>query len=388
MLDVRFAPDGKRLAAARGSIVRVWDLDSNVQRKLRGPPADVLRLAWSGDGALLATGAADGDIRVWRVTDGDSPLRRVAATLPGAMTALSSDGRWLARVSDKNVIILHDVTTGAERSLPSPPPNALVIGGHWLCAVFGDDAWCWTVENPVQKSVRAPAAVSDFAIAADGKTMAMATDGGVMLIDTAGGKPRRWSAPSPVLRVALSPDGTRAAVAGEDGEVLLLDGTTTARQLGHAGSVAALGFSGDGKFVVARGRDERSIVTFALAASTPLAPSSAPRASSPPPAAAAHYLEEDPITAWSFVEGDHILLTGSAAGAVRARDSDGGRQWTLSGHRGRILAVAARASALLWSAGEDGTVRSWPIPAPSPPRLRPFLDEETSVTIDDDSRLH
>jgi hypothetical protein len=120
---------------------------------------------------------------------------------------------------------------------------------------------------------------------------------------------------------------------------------------------------------VARGSDERSVIAFDLRGGS------------------ASYLEEDPVTAWALVAGEHIVVTGSAAGAVRARDLDGGRQWMLSGQRGRVLAVAGRSGAPIWSAAEDGTVRGWPAAAPAGAGLRAFLERETSVRIDDDNRL-
>jgi WD40 repeat protein len=324
VLDVRFAPDGKRLAVARGPIIRLFDGDGNLLRKLRGPPADVLRLAWSSDGTRLASGAADGAIRVWRVADGDVSVRHVGAALPDLATVLASDGRWLARVRPEgDRIELRNLETGREQLVSAPPPKRLLLVNRWLCAQGGWDAWCWSVEDARLKTVRAPGPLVDMAIAADGRTLALASGNSVTLVDSAGGAPRTWTAPVAIARVAIAGDGARVAVAGADGELLLLDGGK-ARPLAHAGAVAALAFSGDGRYVVARSSDERGVLVCADRGGC------------------ASYLEEDPVTAWGLVEGEHILLTGSAAGAVRARDLDGGRQWLMSGHRGRVLAVAGR----------------------------------------------
>jgi WD40 repeat protein len=397
VLDVRFAPDGKRLAVARGPIIRLFDGDGNLLRKLRGPPADVLRLAWSSDGALLASGAADGAIRVWRVADGDVSVRRAGAMLPDAATALSSDGRWLARFvagggngdgSNRGAgvggIVLRNLETAREQLLPALPPKRLLLVNHWLCAQYAWDVSCWPVENPRQQSVRAPGPIADMALAGNGRVLALASGATVTLVDSAGGKPRSLTAPAAIARLALAADGTRVALAGADGELLLLDGSGAPRRLAHAGPVAALAFSGDGRYVLARGSDERSLLACATSGACASYLEEDPVTAR---GACASYLEEDPVTAWAPVEGEPILLTGSAAGAVRARDLEGGRQWLMSGHRGRVLALAGRAGAAEWSAAEDGTVRGWPPAAPPGAALRAFLADETSVRIDDDNQL-
>jgi serine/threonine protein kinase len=68
-----FSPDGKLLAAAHGSTVKLWDVASGQPRHaFHGHSRKVLALAFSPDGLTLASGSADGTVRLW---DPTSPPR-------------------------------------------------------------------------------------------------------------------------------------------------------------------------------------------------------------------------------------------------------------------------------------------------------------------------
>jgi WD40 repeat protein len=69
VVSVAFDPDGKRLASggADGE-VRVWDaVTGEPVATLRGHSGRVLALAFAPGGAGLASGAADGTVRQWRL---------------------------------------------------------------------------------------------------------------------------------------------------------------------------------------------------------------------------------------------------------------------------------------------------------------------------------
>ncbi len=69
MLPVTLAPDGSRIGLGWDNHVGLWSADeSQPGVTVGGLPKGVYGLAFSPDGRLLAAAAADGRVRVWRVT--------------------------------------------------------------------------------------------------------------------------------------------------------------------------------------------------------------------------------------------------------------------------------------------------------------------------------
>ena len=151
-----FSPDSRLLAIScdtrgrgGGGWTMVWDFRRGERRTL--PGADVYQPSFSPKGNILATGFGN-DVQLWSVPD-LKPL----ATLPGHKwtidgLAFSPDGALLASMGRQSDIRLWDVTTGRLRRLFSGKPGngglrhaAFSPDGRTLAAGIGASLALWNV---------------------------------------------------------------------------------------------------------------------------------------------------------------------------------------------------------------------------------------------------
>src|SRR5215831_4258796 len=110
------APRGQELAVAYGSgaVVIYAAADASTVRRLIGHDAGANAVAYSPDGALLATGGDDGTIKVWRTADGSLAWSAVADHVGGVTSvAFSIDGARVASTGIEGVLSLWGAADGA-----------------------------------------------------------------------------------------------------------------------------------------------------------------------------------------------------------------------------------------------------------------------------------
>jgi len=137
VLRVAYSPDGRQIATTSGATkpdpstlkndrpgeVKLWDAATGKElHALKGHADNVYGLAYSPDGAVLATGSADNSVRLWDPASGEE-LRRIAT--PGRTAlglAFSPDGRTLAGATGldglvwtkRGEVVLWDLASGWE----------------------------------------------------------------------------------------------------------------------------------------------------------------------------------------------------------------------------------------------------------------------------------
>ena len=89
VVSVAFSRDGKTLASGSADgTIRLWDLPTGrwIGSPLRGGTAAVVSVAFSRDGKTLASGSADGTIRLWGVAKVADPAPYLCASAGRSLT--------------------------------------------------------------------------------------------------------------------------------------------------------------------------------------------------------------------------------------------------------------------------------------------------------------
>jgi eukaryotic-like serine/threonine-protein kinase len=226
-----YGRDGRRLATVeRERGVTLWDVPSQKATRTWRAPAGYwgadTRAAIDPAGTLVATGCAEGSVRLWDVSSGQELAQLRGHEKCSIDVAFHPDGHLLATAGEDGTVRLWDVATHATRA---------VLRGHagvvWRVAFSTDGKLL--ASGSSDKTVRFwnVQAQNEIAVVGVGAT---------------------------VYGLAFSPDGTRLAAGCADSTIRLIDVATrqqVAELRGHTDYVHAVAWSPDGTRLVSASGD-------------------------------------------------------------------------------------------------------------------------------------
>ncbi|HYF65678.1 MAG TPA: helix-turn-helix domain-containing protein [Herpetosiphonaceae bacterium] len=319
---------------------------------------NVLCIAFSPDGALLAAGMTDGEIRIWRVSD-----RKQQRVLEGhrdwvRSLDFSPDGRRLASGGDDQAVRIWDVASGAcQEVLDEHSGRILAVafspdGG--LLATGGEDRTVRLWDARDVRCLRVLAGhggwVCSVRFSPDSRLLASGgSDRRIYVWDVPGGERRAaLECPDWVWVLRFSPDGRTLASAGGDQSIQLWDvpGGRCARVLtGHSEGLFSLAWSPNGQ-LLASGSNDQTIRLWDV-----------------PTGHCCHVLHGHTkwVRALDFSPDGQVLASGGNDQSIRFWDVPTGRCChILQGYVGWVWSLAWSADGrILASSGDDQVIRLW-----------------------------
>jgi Tol biopolymer transport system component len=280
VFSVAWSLDGATLASVESSTVILWDVEMAKQLRTLTGHTGAVSVAWSPDGAALASGSTDGTVVLWDAATGER-LRTLTGHIDVVHSVMwSPDGTMLASAGGYNdrTVIVWDPERGKRlRTLEvhqdvldvawSPDGATLASGSTGKTVILWDAKTgerLRTLEGHIIE-------VNSVVWSPDGATLASgSTDGTVILWDAKTGERLRTleGHTDRVESVAFSPDGVMLASGSFDNTVIVWDAETGERLRtlkGHTDYVWSVAFSPDG-VTLASGSGDGTVRLWGVAA--------------------------------------------------------------------------------------------------------------------------
>lgn len=344
---IGYSPDGKYVATASfDNSVRLWEAASGKEIKAYGGTLghtkQAIAVGFSQDGAMLASGSTDNTLKVWDVPV-NSPIRSLKTADSLSAVALSPDGTKLALAGKDGSLKL--VTPAEFKELVK------FESGH-------------------------QGAITALAFNANGAQLAsVGEDNMLRYWNTANGQllAAMGAHIGSVNNLVINPGTGGAITVGDDGFLKFWSPTPVASKTlpGHGATIRALAMTLDNASYYTAS-DDRTVRQFGLAAAKETRSLSGPQAN---------------IVSVATHPNNAFVAAGTADSRVWLwNNADGKVQTNWLAHAGAVSSVQVQPQvAQMMTAGGDGLVKFWAVPAVGP-RTLPHTDAVLAVANSTDGK--
>jgi WD40 repeat protein len=374
------APSGEEFAtAAADGAVRLWRMDGSVPPEVLWQQEAVAHAVLFGaDAQRVVSAWSDKTIRVLeRVTGRRAELRGHDGDT--RVLAFGADDRWLVSGSDDATLRVWDLVAGRPIAVLAQveAPSALALRGDGALLAVGSSLSGsirvfepGTSEPYALLSTDAAAELdqtNDLAFAPDGTLLAAAYGGAFVRIFRLEDRAlvQHLEHPLSVTSLAFHPSATRLATGSASVRIWDAPSGSLLGQLGSdEGSVRDLAWHPGGASVAAA-YDEDRVVVWDVARGERSAELVEPGFAA---------------TALCWSPDGELLALGGSDQSVRLWWPATGRSVTLAGHEGRVSAIAFQSARRVLSSSLDGSVRVWDLAPGAPGALLALRGHQGAVT--------
>ncbi len=386
--SVNFSPDGKVIATGSADgTVKLWNRDGELLDNPQEHTDTVNSVSFSRDGKILATGSADGTVKLWSL-DGELQLKDTCkhkdADAAVNSVSLSPDGTVLAIGSTDGTVKLWSLDCKLLESLPKnkagitslsfSPNSKMIVSGSRDGTLRLWDRQGNLIPSFFQGN---KTAITSLSFSPDGQAIVSASlEGNVTLWNLQGQELLNLqSSGATISSVSFSLDGKVIATGSLDGTVKLWSrkGQELETFRGNNKEITSISFSPDGKILATASKD----LTVRLWSIEGYRPETQTL-----------FGHDAAVDSVSFSPNGKLIATASFDGTVKLWKEDGTLVMTLKGHQGAVISLGFSPDGkFLASAGLDGTVKLWRLDGKLSKTLEGHGDWVESVSFSPDGKL-